>query len=230
MVKRIFDVLMSAAALIALSPIMICSAIAIKISSPGPVIYRAKRIGKNGAPFTMYKFRTMHIEHGGFASAITRTEDPRVFMVGRILRFSKIDELPQLMNILLGTMSIVGPRPEDSAFVDQYYTETQKETLNMLPGLTSPGSVYYYTHAHHFIGNDDPEKDYIDKILAVKLALDIVYIRKSSLAYDFRLIGRTLMVIFKILAGKKDFDLPPEVDEAIDMGLMRRDEKGVLRA
>lgn len=221
---------MSATALIVLSPIMICSAIAIKIASPGPAIYRATRIGKNGVPFTMYKFRTMHVEHGGFASAITRTEDPRVFTVGRILRFSKIDELPQLVNILLGTMSIVGPRPEDKAFVDQYYTDIQKETLNMLPGLTSPGSVYYYTHAHHFIGNDDPEKDYIDKILAVKLALDVVYIRTSSFTYDLALIGRTVKVIVLILYGKKNFNLPPEVDVAIKMGLMSRDENGVLKA
>lgn len=230
MIKRVFDIIMSVSALVVLSPILVCAAIAIKISSPGPCIYKAIRVGKNGKLFTMYKFRTMHVDHGGFASAITGTDDPRVFKVGKILRFSKIDELPQLFNILMGKMSIVGPRPEDKTFVDNHYSEAQKETLEMLPGLTSPGSVYYYTHAHHFIGNEDPEKDYIEKIMGVKLALDIVYIRKSSFLYDLALIYRTLSTIIKILISKKNFSIPHEMKEAINMGLVTKDKHGNFKA
>ena len=144
MVKRLFDVLASFIAIILVSPVLLLAFLSVRIASPGPAIYRAQRIGRGGTPFVMHKFRTMHVRHAT-GSVITSAKDSRIFLAGKILRALKIDELPQLFDVLAGRMSIVGPRPEDPKIVELYYTPLARETLSVAPGLSSPGSVHYYT-------------------------------------------------------------------------------------
>jgi lipopolysaccharide/colanic/teichoic acid biosynthesis glycosyltransferase len=214
MARRLIDYIISIAALIVLSPLLILAAAGIWLSSPGPVFYRANRAGRHGRIFTMYKFRTMHVRHNGFTSAISAKNDPRVFGFGLWLRRLKIDELPQLINVLRAEMAIVGPRPEDPRIVDQYYSKEHLETLSVLPGLASPGSIYNYTHGERLLSADNTEKEYVERVMHVKLALDIVYVREASLVYDLKIILRTIRVILAIAFGKRDFADPPEMIKA----------------
>ena len=212
MVKRLLDLVLSAAALIVLLPLLLAAALAVRLSSEGPVFYRAQRVGMGGRPFTMLKFRTMHVHHGG--QVITAQHDPRVFPVGAALRKLKVDELPQLLNVQKGDMSVVGPRPEDRSIVEQHYTDLQRETRNVRPGLSCPGSLYNYTHGEKLLDTDDPELAYVERLMPVKLALDLVYVREASLAYDLEIILRTLAVGAQIILGKEEFPEPPEMAKA----------------
>lgn len=211
MVKRLLDILLSSLALIILSPLFIIAVLGIWFSSSGLTIYRAERAGLNGKSFIMHKFRTMHIQNDGRASAITATNDARIFPFGTFLRKLKIDEIPQLFDVLRGEMSIVGPRPEDLAIVKKHYTHKQKHTLSVKPGLASPGSLYNYTHGHLFLSDKDPEKSYTERLLPIKLDLELVYVNNFSILYDIRLILRTIYTITLLLLGKKTFPDPPEM-------------------
>jgi len=213
MVKRLFDVIFATAAIVILAPVFLLAAIAIRITSPGPVLYQARRTGRGGDDFVMYKFRTMHVVQKSH-SVITGTHDARIFSVGRILRATKIDELPQLINVLLGQMSIVGPRPEDPDIVAKYYGPLGHETLTVRPGLASYGSLYNYTHGQSLLDDSDPEKSYVRQLLPIKLALEVVYVRKFSFAIDLQIIARTLTTIVRIAAGRKDFPEPYEIHAA----------------
>ncbi len=213
MVKRLFDLCVSIITLALLWPILLLAYLAIRLSSPGPAMYPAKRVGRHGRIFVMHKFRTMHIGADA-GSAITGTRDPRVFFAGRILRALKIDELPQLYDVLIGRMSIVGPRPEDPRIVAQHYSTKAHTTLDVAPGLSSPGSIYYYTHSQDHLDDSDPEGSYLANLLPIKLALDMVYLRRASLAYDMTIILKTAVTILLIGLGKRHFTDPPELEEA----------------
>jgi lipopolysaccharide/colanic/teichoic acid biosynthesis glycosyltransferase len=213
MVKRLFDVIFAALAIVILAPVFVVAAVAIRITSPGPVLYQARRTGRGGADFVMYKFRTMHVVQKSH-SVITGTHDARVFPVGRILRATKIDELPQLFNVLIGQMSIVGPRPEDPAIVAKYYGPLGHETLTVRPGLASYGSLYNYTHGHLLLDDSDPENSYVRQLLPIKLALEVVYVRNGSLSSDLGIIVRTLLAIISIALGKRRFAEPGELNIA----------------
>jgi len=191
--KRTFDVAASAVALLILAPVILAVAVVIPLVSPGPALYRARRVGRNGELFTMFKFRTMHEGSGG--SSVTTEDDPRVFPLGRWLRRLKIDELPQLLNVLKGDMSVVGPRPEDPEVVARHYTPAQRETLSVRPGLTSPGSIYYYLSGEDTLSGEEAERDYLERIMPKKLAFDLRYVEEASLANDLRVIWRTVRVI-----------------------------------
>jgi lipopolysaccharide/colanic/teichoic acid biosynthesis glycosyltransferase len=156
----------------------------------------------------------MHVNHTSRQSVITAQHDPRVFPFGNWLRRSKIDELPQLFNVLRGEMAIVGPRPEAPSIVDQHYTGLEYETLEARPGLASPGSIYNFTHGEMVLASDDPEKHYVEQLLRLKLALDVVYVRRASARYDAAIIARTLWVIVASLVGQRRFPDPPEMTEA----------------
>ena len=213
MSRRIFDVLFAATALLVFSPILLLSAVGVRVCSPGPIIYRAKRAGRGGRTFVMYKIRTMHAapQQG---SVIAGHGDVRVYPLGKLLRATKIDELPQLWNVLRGEMSIVGPRPEDPSIVEQHYDALGMQSLEVKPGLASAGSVYGTTHMH-LMGTDvDPETAYLRDLLPVKLAMEVVSIRKQSLIGDLRIIVRTILTIAQIAAGRRSFDDPPELPEA----------------
>jgi len=214
-VKRLFDVALTALALVASLPILIVAALGIRLSSPGPVLYRATRAGRRGRLFVMYKLRTMEIRQELLSdSVITAASDRRVFPFGALLRRSKVDELPQLFNILRGDMAVVGPRPEDPKVVAQHYTPEQWETLDVPPGLTSPGALYSTTHGETWLSERDAERDYYEHLLPLKLALDRVYVRNASLTYDLGVIVRTLSVIGGRIVGRRRFPEPPEMNEA----------------
>jgi lipopolysaccharide/colanic/teichoic acid biosynthesis glycosyltransferase len=210
MVKRLFDILVATFGLVLAIPVIAFGAIGIRLTSPGPVFYPAVRIGQLGREFKMYKLRSMHVATGQ-CSAITADHDPRVFAFGRLLRALKIDELPQLWNVLIGQMSIVGPRPEDPKIVADHYTQIDQATLMVKPGLTSPGSIYNYTHGETMIDSTDPERSYVDHLLPVKLSLEQAYLRDASLLYDVRLILRTVWVLACKAVGIRRFADPPEM-------------------
>jgi lipopolysaccharide/colanic/teichoic acid biosynthesis glycosyltransferase len=226
MTKRLFDLLCSAVGLVVTAPLMGLAALGIRLTDPGPVFYRARRVGALGREFTMFKLRTMRTAGGGGSGGgggsdgsgggpvITGLQDERISPIGKILRRTKIDELPQLFNVLRGDMAIVGPRPEDPAIVRQHYSSPDLETLAVRPGLASPGSLYQFTAGDTLLTGHDPEARYVDRLLKTKLALDRVYIRQASLRTDLAIIGRTLWAIGAIVTGKRQFPPPPELPAA----------------
>lgn len=214
MVKRLFDVCCAAVALVFTAPVLAIAAVAIKLTDPGPVFYRARRVGYLGREFTMFKLRTMRAEESGDGPVITGLHDDRVSRIGRLLRRTKIDELPQLYNILRGDMAIVGPRPEDPTIVRAHYSSGDLETLGVRPGLASPGSIYQYQSGDKMLTGDDPEGRYVDKLLKTKLALDRVYIRHAGLRSDLAIIRRTLLTIGAVAVGRRKFRPPPEMTAA----------------
>ena len=216
MVKRLFDIVCAAVALVVTAPLIGIAAIGIKLTDHGPVFYRARRVGYLGREFTMFKLRTMRYEEDESAAGavITGHGDERITGIGKFLRRSKIDELPQLFNVLRGDMAIVGPRPEDPAIVLEHYSTGDLETLGVRPGLASPGSIYQFTSGDKLLTGNDPEARYVDKLLKTKLALDRVYLRHASLRRDMQVIGRTLWAIGAVAAGRRKFAPPPEMTAA----------------
>ena len=211
--RRALDVILAGVALVAAAPVLALAAVGIRLAGPGPILYRAQRVGRDARPFTMYKLRTMRVGHA-YSSVITPQHDPRVFPFGAVLRRAKLDELPQLYNILRGDMAIVGPRPEDPQMVAQFYAPLHHDTFRVLPGLTSPGSLYAYTHGEAQLDARDPHGSYGDRVLPLKLALDLVYVRRASLGYDLALIARTIWMLGAALLGRRAFPLPRELAEA----------------
>lgn len=207
--KMVIDKVLAGLALTAFSPIMLVAAAGIKMSGKGPVFYKAKRMGKDRKPLTIYKFRTMRVG-ADKEGAITSIYDKRVFAWGKFLRDTKIDELPQLVNILQGNMSIVGPRPEDMDIVNKYYTEEEMRTLSVLPGLACPGSIYNYTHGDLYLKGDNTEEIYVKEFLHTKLLMDLYYLEHWSLGYDLHIILRTLRAIFMSVFSNKRLDYPLE--------------------
>ena len=213
--KRAFDVLFAGLALIIVSPVLAVAAVGVRLAGgPGPILFRAQRIGQDQRPFTMYKLRTMRVVVDTGASVITAHGDPRIFPLGRLFRSAKLDELPQLLNILRGDMSVVGPRPEDPRMVQRFYTAFHYKSLTVAPGLTSPGSIYAYTHGEARLDLRDPERSYGNDLLPIKMALDIVYVRQASLGYDLALICRTVWMLATAFLGRRTFPLPREMPEA----------------
>lgn len=168
--------------LVLVMPLLVVAAAGVLIASPGPVFYRADRIGRDGRPFQMFKLRTMHVATGG--SVITSKGDKRIFPLGGILRRLKLDELPQFWNVVVGDMSIVGPRPEDPKIVREHYTPWMLETLRVRPGITSMGSIYYYAEGESLIDDSDPERCYVERILPRKLAVDRAYLERAGFLRD----------------------------------------------
>lgn len=214
MARRLLDSLAALIALVLAAPVLALAALGIKLTSPGPVLFRTRRVGLQGRQFVMLKLRTMHQDHGGVKSRITGATDPRIFPFGQLLRKSKVDELPQLINIVLGHMAIVGPRPEVPGVVARHYAPLHRETLNVRPGLTSPGSLFHYTRGEQALTGPDPEARYFLDVLPTKLALDIVYVRKANLAYDLGIIARTISTILQVVAGRTNFPVPAEMADA----------------
>lgn len=186
----------AAGTLLALSaPLWAVAAATIKMSSPGPIFFRANRVGLDGETFTMLKFRTMH-PPTSVASPITGAGDARVFAAGHLLRRLKIDELPQLVNILRAEMAWVGPRPEDPSIVAEHYTPFMRRTLAVLPGLTSPGSLQYYALERALPADgDEAGRLYVAELLPRKIAVDVVYIRHRTWAYDAEVVLRTVAAL-----------------------------------
>lgn len=194
-VRRLLDVIAAAVGLLVLSPLFLLIAVLIKRDSPGPVFYRARRVGKDGHEFRLYKFRSMVSGADRQGPGITAAGDNRVTKVGRFLRRTKLDELPQLINVLIGDMSLVGPRPEDPRYV-ALYTQEQRQVLAVRPGITSAASLTYRDESTLLAG-EDWERRYIQEIMPHKLAIDLDYNARRTLASDLNLIMRTVFALFR---------------------------------
>ncbi len=193
--KRIFDILTSAIVLLVLLPVWLVIALLIAIESPGGVFYKQVRVGKDNRDFHLYKFRTMRVGSDKKGLLTVGERDNRITRIGYFLRKYKIDEFPQLLNIIKGDMSIVGPRPEVRKYVDMY-TPEQMKVLSVRPGLTDYASIKYVNENEVLAASDNPEQTYIDEVMPAKLELNLQYIANQSLLEDIRLIFKTFMAIF----------------------------------
>ena len=192
--KRIFDILVSGIGLLCLSPLLLIVAIWIKLDSPGPVFYRQVRVGRYNKDFRIFKFRSMRIGSDKGSLVTIGGRDPRITRSGYFIRKFKIDELPQLINVLVGDMSLVGPRPEVRHYVN-YWTPEQMHVLDVRPGITDPASIKYRNENELLAQAEDPEKYYIEVIMQEKIKLYLEYAAKSSFWYDIKLIFQTFWVI-----------------------------------
>jgi lipopolysaccharide/colanic/teichoic acid biosynthesis glycosyltransferase len=194
MLKRALDIMFSAAGLVVLFPLLVIIAILIKSDSSGPVFFRQKRIGRHFIPFDLYKFRSMVTDAPRMGPGITAGHDPRITRIGRVLRKTKIDELPQLLNVLKGDMSLVGPRPELTRYVE-LFKDDFAEVLTVQPGITDYASIRYRDEESILASYADPVEGYVNDILPAKLALNKQYVRDRSLWVDVGIIFRTLYAI-----------------------------------
>lgn len=205
-VKRAFDIVFAIAFMLFFSPVYILTAIIIVICSPGNPIYKAKRVGLNGKTFICYKFRSMRV-HSGKVRLTTLRNDERIFPFGRFIRKAKIDEMPQALNIFLGNMSVVGPRPEDKENADRIYIGEYRRILQAKPGLTSPASLYDFTHGEKYESEENYERDFLPQ----KLALEIYYIEHQTFWYDICIVMKTANTVILMLCGRKNFKEPREL-------------------
>ena len=191
--KRLLDVVIATAGLVVLSPVLLVTGLAVRLTSRGPALHRAWRIGRDGVPFELLKFRSMSVGAAASGPGITAHGDHRVTPVGRVIRSTKLDELPQLVNVVRGEMSIVGPRPEDPRYVE-WYTDAQREILRWRPGITSPASLTYRDEESVLAGAEDLDAAY-KVVMADKIAIDLAYFRSQSLLGDLKMLGKTLRAV-----------------------------------
>jgi lipopolysaccharide/colanic/teichoic acid biosynthesis glycosyltransferase len=196
MSKRLFDVLAAASGLILLAPALLAIALWIRLDSPGPALFRQRRVGRHGRHFDIYKFRTM-ADRPDEGRQLTVGRDPRITRAGRFLRRTKLDELPQLLNVLEGTMSLVGPRPEVPRYVDRYPPAVRQTVLSVAPGITDLAAILYKDENDILGRAQDPERAYVETILPVKLEYYERYVRERSFWLDLRIIFLTLAAILK---------------------------------
>ena len=195
MIKRTFDIAVSSFALLIFAPLFLLIAALIKLDSTGPVFFSQQRIGKSFCPFWIYKFRSMVEDATHKGGLITFGEDARITRVGRFLRKTKLDEVPQLINVLKGEMSLVGPRPEVPTYV-QLFINDYEEILQVHPGITDLASLKYRDEAAVLAQSKDPERAYVEEVLPDKIRLAKEYVQKSSFLFDLTLILRTPLRLF----------------------------------
>lgn len=194
LVKRLFDIVAAGLGLLLLWPVLLAAAVWVKLDSPGPALFRQIRVGRLGVPFTIHKFRTMRVAPG---AAITVGADPRITRAGQVLRQTKLDELPQLWDVLRGAMSLVGPRPELPKYVELYPAELRERVLSVRPGITDPASLAFSHEAELLAAAADPEREYREVILPAKLRLSADYASRASLLTDLGLILATLRRVLR---------------------------------
>lgn len=195
-IKRIFDVVASGIGLIVISPVLVLISVLIKIDSRGPVFFKQKRVGKNNEIFEIYKFRTMVNDAEKIGRQITVGNDNRITNIGKFIRKYKIDELPQLINVFRGEMSLVGPRPEVPRYVE-LYSENQKQILLVQPGITDYASIEFRNENDILGKSSNPDKEYIENIMPAKIKLNLKYINEVSLFTDIKIIIKTVICIIK---------------------------------
>jgi lipopolysaccharide/colanic/teichoic acid biosynthesis glycosyltransferase len=188
---RGLDLIASGMGLLILSPVFLVIGLMVKLTSAGPVFYRAERVGQGGHFFKLHKFRSMYLDADRHGPGITAKNDPRITPLGRFLRRTKLDELPQLIDVLRGEMSLVGPRPEDPRYV-ALYSPLQRQVLVVRPGITSPASLHY-REEETLLSGEDWETTYVREILPHKLAIDLAYLRQRTLWTDLTLILKTIL-------------------------------------
>ncbi len=207
--KRLFDIVLSALGLLVLSPVLAGLALWIKRSDPGPCLYAGVRVGRGGRPFKMLKFRTMVVDADKVGPSSTSGDDQRITRPGRVMRRFKLDELPQLVNVLRGDMSFVGPRPQVQWAVD-LYSPAERQLLTVRPGITDFASLRFRNEAEILRGSTDPDKDYLEKIAPGKIQLGLYYVRHHSLSTDLKLILATALAV----AGVDPEWCLPRLDQA----------------
>ena len=195
MAKRLFDLLGASVALLLLSPLMLGVALWITLDSPGPVFFRQQRVGRHGVPFSIHKFRTMKAGSPGLP--LTVGADPRITRAGHFLRRTRLDELPQFIDVLQGTMSLVGPRPEVPRYVALYPAALRERALAVRPGITDPASLHFIDEAALLAAAADPEREYVERILPAKLQRAADYADQASLGSDLRVLWQTLRVLWR---------------------------------
>ena len=195
MAKRLFDLTISLVGLVLLAPLWAAIALWIVLDSPGPVFFRGERVGREGRPFRILKFRTMIADAAQRGPGITTAQDPRVTRAGRFLRRFKLDELPQLLNVLKGEMSLVGPRPEAPRYV-ALYTEEQRRVLRVRPGITGVAALQF-RHEERLLAGEDWERRYVEEIMPQKLALELAYLERASLGRDLSILLKTLLALLR---------------------------------
>ncbi len=193
-VKRTFDLGVAMIALLLLAPLFCLGSLLAKLQSKGPVFYKAKRVGKDETLFEMYKFRTMVVNADTLGGSLTTYRDTRITPIGRFLRWTKLDELPNLINVIKGEMSLIGPRPEAPNYV-KYYTEIQKQVLQVKPGMTGPSQLANRDEEEKLKGQQDAEHYYITELMPKKLALDLHYVATQSIASDIGWLLKTFWVV-----------------------------------
>jgi len=194
-VKRGFDLVASALTLLVTWPLFVALAVAIRLDSRGPAFYRQERVGLRGETFRIHKFRSMRVDHDG--ALVSATGDSRVTNVGRFLRKSKLDELPQILDVLVGHMSFVGPRPEVPRYVDMWPAGPREVILSVRPGITDPASIALRNEADELAAAEDADRHYIESLLPRKTAMYVDYVNNRSFAGDLALIARTLSAVIK---------------------------------
>jgi lipopolysaccharide/colanic/teichoic acid biosynthesis glycosyltransferase len=194
--KRIFDIVLSVVGLALLSPLMLAVAVVVRLSSAGPALYRGRRVGLNGRLFYVLKFRTMFVNADRLGGSCTADDDVRITRIGRSLRKTKLDELPQLLNVLTGEMSLVGPRPELEEFTKSYDAH-ERQVLSVKPGITDLATLWDSDEGAALAGEPDPERAYREKILPTKLRLQLEYVERASFLLDFRIVMQTIAVVCK---------------------------------
>ena len=194
--KRLFDIVVALGALLVLFPLFLIVAATIKLDSTGPIFFRQQRMGRGFHPFFIYKFRTMTDNRQNAGALFTVKHDPRITRVGRFLRKSKIDELPQLINVLKGEMTFVGPRPEVPSYVD-LFRQDYEEILRVRPGITDLASIKYRDEASVLAQSPDPEAEYVNRVLPDKIKLAKEYISHSSFLFDLGLLFKTFYRLFQ---------------------------------
>ena len=219
-IKRAFDLFSSGIALIVTSPFWLIIAIGIKLSSPGPVFYKSIRAGLHHREFPVYKFRSMHVykpedpDSGKKAEGGYIANDNRMFGLGRFLRKSKLDELPQLLSVFGGKMSVIGPRPYPEKTVRKYYTGDYECVMTVKPGLAGLDSLYDYAHGELFVKDNE---EYAETVLPVRTELSKLYVEKKSVGLDLHCILRTIKLMFQIVVlKKKNFELTKYEKEAVE--------------
>lgn len=196
MIKRVFDVIVAAVGLLLLTPILLLVSLLIKLDSPGPVFFTQERMGRKFRSFRIYKFRTMVPDAPRLGGKITAGADPRITRIGRYLRWTKVDELPQLLNVLKGDMSVVGPRPEVRQYVELFRADYE-EILEISPGITDLASVHYRHEAELLGQAENPEDRYVKEILPEKIKLAKEYLHRSSFFFDIVVLLKTFVAIVK---------------------------------
>ena len=196
MLKRLFDIVFSLFGLILVCPLLLVIAVLIKLESPGQAFYRGERVAKNGKPFKIFKFRTMVPAAEKLGGPSTAGDDPRLLKIGHFLKKYQLDELPQLINVLKGEMSFVGPRPEVKMYVDMMSSEEKRIILSVPQGMTDLASLVNFHESDVLKGSPDPEKTYMEKIRPEKIRLQIEYVKNRSFLLDLKIIIKTILKVF----------------------------------
>lgn len=200
--KRAFDVAAAGAGLVVLTPLLALIALAVRLDDGGPVFFRQERVGRGGKPFRMLKFRTMRVDAERVGPQLTVGRDPRVTRVGGLLRKLKLDELPQLLHVVRGEMSLVGPRPEVPRYT-ALYTEQQRRVLELVPGITDPASIRYRNESEELAASEEPERTYVEMIVPEKIRMNLEYAARATVLSDIGVILRTLLPFDASLSGNR---------------------------